>query len=97
MTPFASDRPANHALHGDARQIPTEQTTYWVYAAYPNQWATIHQSGCRHCRDGRGQVGSPVNLTTTDWFGPFPTRAEAFARADRTRLKMVRGCRHCCP
>jgi hypothetical protein len=35
-----------------------------------------------------------AKLTTTDWLGPFPNRSEAFARADRTGLKKVRGCGH---
>ncbi len=71
--------------------------SYYVYAAYPNQWATVHKAECPHCRGGRGQTDRKGKLKTTDWFGPYSTREEAFERASRTGLKVVQGCGHCRP
>ena len=96
----SADSPAIHDLRAKGG-IPTnpaaESGAYWVFAAYPNQWATVHKAGCSHCRAGRGQEGSPAKPTTTDWRGPFSTREAAFFRATRTGLKTVSGCGHCRP
>jgi hypothetical protein len=71
--------------------------SYYVYAAYPNQWATVHKGDCPHCNEGRGQEGLGGKLKTTDWLGPYTTREEAFDRARSTGLRTVTGGGHCHP
>lgn len=71
--------------------------SYWVYAAYPNQIAAVHRGECAHYNEGKGQKMSGHTPTTTDWFGPYATREEAFERARQTKLRKVTGCGHCRP
>jgi hypothetical protein len=97
MTPVSRDRVAIHTPTMDSSTPATLADGYWVFASYPRRWATIHRAGCSHCRGGRGQKGSPAKLTTTGWLGPFADRGEAFAHADKTGLKTVKGCGHCRP
>jgi hypothetical protein len=101
MTPITLDYPAVDAAPAPGGVVTSPAaltgTGYWGYAAYPNQWATVHRAGCSHCRAGRGQEGAPAKRTTTDWFGPFTSREAAFARAARTGLETVSGCGHCRP
>jgi hypothetical protein len=99
ITPVSNNRVAIHTPTMDSSISATlaDRSGYWVFAAYPRQWATIHRAGCSHCRGGRGHKGSPARPTTSDWLGPFADRSEAFARADKTGLKTVKGCGHCRP
>jgi len=64
--------PIANAESGAAQSCPAEKLG--VFAAYPNQWATVHTAGCCQCRGGRGQKGAPAKLATTDRLGPFATR-----------------------
>ncbi len=57
----------------------------------------MHKGECPHCNEGKGQQDRRAKLKATDWFGPYETREQAFARAERTKLRKVTACGHCKP
>jgi hypothetical protein len=73
-----------------------KSVSYHVFEAPPQNRATVHKSECPHCRSGLGQE-KRKGKKVTDWYGPYQTREEAFARADRTGMGRVVGCGHCKP
>jgi hypothetical protein len=76
---------------------PGSTERYFAYAAYPNQWVTVHKATCAHCQGGRGQSGSAKARKSSDWFGPYCSREDAFKRARATGLRTVSACGHCRP
>lgn len=73
--------------------------SFYVKVIPPSGRARVHQSGCRHCRNGQGQKNQDKGSGPTRWDGPFPSyqQAKAFMDALGPRYKDVGPCQDCKP
>lgn len=51
--------------------------TYFVKVIPPSKRARIHDSECRHCRNGEGQKNQDKSSGPTYWSDPFPDLDQA--------------------
>ena len=73
---------------------------WWIYEnwrAVPGGEAIVHNGSCPWCNHGRGIHWK--RLKTSDengrWHGPYPTKNEALAQAQRLRRRETRSCKYC--
>jgi hypothetical protein len=72
--------------------------SYFVFVAKPLRRARVHLADCKHCRNGQGQENQDKNGSgATEWFGPFGSRDDAFAKMMALHPKDHGACGHCRP
>ena len=69
--------------------------TYYVYENWHRSRGRIHKADCSFCNHGKGTQGEDTGRNGT-WHG-FPSRASAFASAEKMNVKDMKACAVCAP
>ena len=77
------------------------QSDWWIYEnwrAVPGGEAIVHKGNCPWCNHGRGIHWKRRKTSDKNgrWHGPYPTKNDALAQAQRLRRRETRSCKYCC-
>lgn len=69
---------------------------FYVFHATPHRRARVHDGGCIHCREGKGQENQDkTGSGATGWSGPFATLSAAESFMRKLNFRDAQHCKTC--